>query len=143
FVKQALAGRAITVYGDGKQSRCFGYVGDVVKALTELMDHPDGVGQVFNIGSQEEVSIGELAQRVKTLTESNSEIVKVPYDAAYEEGFEDMPRRIPDTSKIQKLIGFRPTVSLDQILERIIAFYREAPSAVTSDGRPLAAAVSG
>src|SRR5207247_4012748 len=108
FVKQALAGRPITVYGNGKQSRCFGYVGDVVGALIKLVDHGDAVGEVFNIGSNEEITILELAQRVKKLTRSESEIVFVPYDEAYEEGFEDMPRRIPDISKVSALVGFRP-----------------------------------
>ena len=128
FVKQALAGRPITVYGDGKQTRCFGYVGDVVGALIKLMDHPDSVGQVFNIGSTEEISISQLAEKVKKLTDSNSEIVFVPYDEAYEEGFEDMPRRVPDTSKINKLVGFKPEMTLDGILETVIGFHRGRPS---------------
>src|SRR5215213_740036 len=93
FVKQALEGRPITVYGDGTQTRCFAHVGDVVGALIKLMDHPEAVGQVFNIGSDEEVTIAELARRVKALTGSASEIVLVPYAEAYEQGFEDMPRR--------------------------------------------------
>ncbi len=122
FVRQALAGRPITVYGDGKQSRCFGYVGDVVGALTKLMDHEDAVGQVFNIGSNEEITILELAQRVKELTRSDSEIVFVPYDEAYEEGFEDMPRRIPDISKVSALVGFKPSMKLDGILQSVIDY---------------------
>jgi UDP-glucose 4-epimerase len=122
FVKQALAGRPITVYGDGKQSRCFGYVGDVVGALVKLMDHPDAVGQVFNIGSNVEISIVELAERVKQITHSDSEIVFVPYDQAYEEGFEDMPRRVPDISKISEFVGFRPEMSLDGILESVVDY---------------------
>ncbi|HYJ87149.1 MAG TPA: GDP-mannose 4,6-dehydratase, partial [Pyrinomonadaceae bacterium] len=113
FVRQALAGRPITVYGNGKQTRCFGYVGDVTGALVKLMDQPESVGQVFNIGSNEEISILQLAEKVKELTESNSEIVFVPYDEAYEEGFEDMPRRVPDISKIKKLVGFSPDMPLD------------------------------
>src|SRR5262249_30433990 len=113
FVRQALTGRPITVYGDGTQSRCFTFVGDVVSALVKLMAHPDAVGEVFNIGSAEEVSIAELAEVVKAMTGSRSEIVLVPYDEAYEAGFEDMPRRVPDTTKINKLIGFRPTVQLE------------------------------
>jgi UDP-glucose 4-epimerase len=125
FVKQALAGRAITVYGDGQQTRCFGYVGDVVGALIKLMDQPDAVGQVFNIGSNEEVSILELAQRVKELTNSSSEITFVPYDEAYEEGFEDMPRRVPDISKIGALVGFRPEMKLDGILQTVIKYHSE------------------
>jgi UDP-glucose 4-epimerase len=123
FVKQALAGRPITVYGDGTQSRCFGYVGDIVGALVRLMEHPDAVGQVFNIGSNEEVTIRELAERVKALTESDSEITFTPYDEAYEEGFEDMPRRVPDISKIQSLVGFRPQLSLDGILQSVINYH--------------------
>ncbi|HEY3027449.1 MAG TPA: GDP-mannose 4,6-dehydratase [Pyrinomonadaceae bacterium] len=122
FVKQALSGRPITVYGDGKQSRCFGYVGDVIGALAKLMDHPDAVGGVFNVGSNEEISILGLAERVRKLTQSKSEIAFVPYDEAYEEGFEDMPRRVPDISKVEKLIGFRPDMSLDGILKSVIDF---------------------
>jgi nucleoside-diphosphate-sugar epimerase len=122
FVKQALAGRPITVYGDGKQSRCFGYVGDVVEALINVMDHNDAVGNVFNIGSNEEISILGLAQRVKELTQSDSEIVFIPYDEAYEEGFEDMPRRIPDITKVGELVGFQPKMSLDGILHSVIDY---------------------
>ena len=122
FVKQALAGRPITVYGDGNQSRCFGYVGDVVGALVKLMDHDDAVGQVFNIGSNQEISILELAQKVKELTQSDSDIVFIPYDEAYEEGFEDMPRRVPDISKVSELVGFRPEMSLDGILKTVIDY---------------------
>jgi UDP-glucose 4-epimerase len=124
-VKQALAGRPITVYGDGKQSRCFGYVGDVVGALVKLMDHGDAVGHVFNIGSNIEISILELAERVKEIAQSNSEIVFVPYDEAYEEGFEDMPRRVPDIAKVSKLVGFRPEMKLDGILERVVDYQRQ------------------
>jgi len=134
FVKQALAGRPITVYGDGKQSRCFGYVGDVVGALIKLMDHDKAVGEVFNIGSNEEITIIELARRVKELTQSNSEIVFVPYDEAYEEGFEDMPRRIPDISKVNALVGFRPQMSLEGILQSVIDY---------QSGRVLTAADKG
>jgi UDP-glucose 4-epimerase len=128
FVKQALAGRAITVYGNGKQTRCFGYVGDVVGALIKLMDHSGSVGQVFNIGSTEEISILQLAEKIKELTQSDSEIVFVPYDEAYEEGFEDMPRRVPDTTKINQLVGFKPEMSLEGILETVINFHRGRPT---------------
>jgi UDP-glucose 4-epimerase len=128
FVKQALAGRPITVYGNGKQTRCFGYVGDVVGALIKLLDTTDSVGQVFNIGSTEEISILQLAEKVKELTHSSSEIVFVPYDEAYEEGFEDMPRRVPDTTKINKLVGFKPEIKLDGILETVISFHRSRPA---------------
>ena len=122
FVKQAMSGRPLTVYGDGEQTRCFGYVGDVVGALIKLMDHPDAVGDVFNIGSNEEISVKKLAERVKSVTQSNSEIVFVPYDEAYEEGFEDMPRRVPDISKVNALIGFKPEMTLDGILKSVISF---------------------
>src|SRR4051794_18544370 len=100
FVKQALTSRPITIHGDGRQSRCFTDVGDVVGALVALMDHPGAVGEVFNIGSSEEVTIEALAERIRELTASSSEIVHIPYEAAYGEGFEDMPRRVPDISKI-------------------------------------------
>ncbi len=126
FVKQALAGRPITVYGSGKQSRCFCYVGDVVGALVKLMDAQDSVGEVFNIGSNQEISILDLAKRVKQLTDSDSEIVFVPYDEAYEEGFEDMPRRIPDVAKVNKLIAFKPEKKLDEILQAVIDFHRDS-----------------
>jgi UDP-glucose 4-epimerase len=123
FVKQALAGTDITVYGDGTQSRCFGYVADVVDALIRLMNHRGSIGDVFNIGSTEEISILDLARRVKTLVGSPSAIVHVPYDEAYEAGFEDMPRRVPDVSKIDQLIGFRATTTLDDILHSVIDFH--------------------
>jgi UDP-glucose 4-epimerase len=123
FVKQSLAGRPITVYGTGKQSRCFCFVGDVVGALVKLMDRDDSVGEVFNIGSNQEISILDLAKRVKELTNSESEIVFVPYDEAYEEGFEDMPRRIPDIAKVNKLVGFKPEKKLDEILKAVIDFH--------------------
>jgi UDP-glucose 4-epimerase len=123
FVKQALSGRPITVYGSGEQTRCFGYVGDVVKALAALMDHPDAIGNVYNIGSSEEISINALAERVRDLAGSRSEIVHIPYDEAYEEGFEDMPRRVPDTSKIHSLVGFKPETTLDDILKSVIAYH--------------------
>ena len=128
FVRQALSGRPITVYGDGTQTRCFCYVGDVVNAIMRLMDRPEAVGQVFNIGSSEEVSIAELAEIVKVQTGSPSEIVQVPYSEAYEDGFEDMPRRVPDTTKINALIGFRPTLKLEEIIRRVIAYHRQAAS---------------
>ena len=122
FVRQALAGQPITVFGDGTQSRCFTDVSDVVGGLVGLMDHPHAPGEVFNIGSHHEVSILELAKKVKAMAKSDSEIVFVPYEKAYEEGFEDMPRRVPDTNKIAALIGYEPKVSLDEILERVIDY---------------------
>jgi UDP-glucose 4-epimerase len=124
MVKQALAGRPITVFGDGSQSRSFTYVGDVVRAVVALIDEPRAIGQVFNIGNGQEISIGELAERIKAMTNSASPVVKVPYDQAYEAGFEDMPRRVPDISKIRALIGYAPTVELEEILTRVIASLR-------------------
>ena len=122
FVRQALAGQPITVFGDGTQRRCFTDVSDVVSGLLGLMDHPDAPGEVFNIGSDHEVSILDLAKKVKAMAKSDSEIVFVPYEKAYEEGFEDMPRRVPDTSKIAALVGYEPKVSLDGILQRVIDY---------------------
>ena len=124
FVRQALAEQPITVFGDGTQSRSFTYVGDVVRAMVALINEPAAVGQVFNIGNGQEISINALAAKVKALTGSSSEIVRVPYDRAYEAGFEDMPRRVPDISKIKDLIGYAPTVELDEILTRVIEFTR-------------------
>jgi UDP-glucose 4-epimerase len=99
----------------------------VVGALVKLMDHTESVGQVFNIGSNEEVTILELAERIKKLTSSESEITFVPYDEAYEEGFEDMPRRVPDISKINALVGFRPRMTLDGILKSVVDFHSGRP----------------
>jgi UDP-glucose 4-epimerase len=124
FVTQALAERPITVYGDGTQRRCFCHVGDVVRALADLMERDDVYGEVFNIGSSEETEIGQLAHRVLEATGSSSEVTLVPYDVAYEEGFEDMQRRIPDTTKIRERIGWEPTKSLDQILADVIDEHR-------------------
>ena len=123
FVKQALAGRPITVYGNGKQSRCFCYVGDVVGALVKLMDNSKSVGEVFNVGSNQEITISDLAKRIKELAQSQSEIILVPYDEAYEEGFEDMPRRVPEITKVNKLIGFRPEMDLDGIIRSVIEYH--------------------
>jgi len=125
FIKQALRGEQIAVYGDGQQSRCFCYVKDTVAALIGLMDCEKAAGGVFNVGSTEEVTIAELAQKVKTLTGSSSEIVYVPYDEAYEQGFEDMRRRVPDISRIKKLIGFEPSYSLDDALRLTIEFLKK------------------
>ncbi len=134
FVKQALAGRPVTVYGSGKQTRCFCYVGDVIGALMKLMDDPKAVGEVFNVGSNQEISIMDLAKKVKQLTKSDSEIVLVPYDEAYEEGFEDMPRRVPDISKVNKQVGFHPRMDLDGILKSVIDFHsgKQAPEQKTN-----------
>jgi UDP-glucose 4-epimerase len=120
FVQQALAGRPITVFGDGTQSRSFTFVGDVVDALIALAQEPRAIGEVFNIGNTGEVTIQALAERVKQMTGSNSPIQLVPYDQAYEAGFEDMPRRVPDISKIRALIGYEPKLGLDAILRRVV-----------------------
>jgi UDP-glucose 4-epimerase len=125
FVRQALAGHPITVFGDGTQSRSFTYVGDVVTAMVALIDEPRAIGQVFNIGNGHEITIRELAEKVKKMTRSSSEIVTVPYDRAYEAGFEDMPRRVPDITRIQTLVGYRPTVDLDETLTRVIEHFRQ------------------
>jgi UDP-glucose 4-epimerase len=125
FVRQALAGQPITVFGDGTQSRSFTYVGDVVNALATLASEPRAIGQVFNVGNMGEISIRDLALRVKAMTGSSSTIEFVPYDQAYEAGFEDMPRRVPDISKLAELIGYEPKVGLDEIISRVIAYARE------------------
>ena len=125
FVRQALAGDPITIYGDGEQSRCFGDVADIVEATVKLAFHPGAIGQVFNIGSTEEVTIRELAERVITATESPSKIVYVPYEEAYAPGFEDMRRRVPDLGKIHQLIGYEPSYTLDATLRRVIVYERE------------------
>jgi UDP-glucose 4-epimerase len=124
FALQALMGKPITVYGDGKQSRCFSYVGEVVRALAALADCPAAVGQVVNVGAREEISIGHLAELVKSITGSSSPIVMVPYDQAYEEGFEDMARRLPDVSKLERLVGFSPAMGIRAIVESVVAHYR-------------------
>lgn len=124
FVRQALAGKPITVYGDGEQSRCFGYVGDVVEAVAKLIGEDAAYGRVFNIGSQEEITIAGLARLVKERLASPSEIVFVPYDQAYESGFEDMRRRVPDIRRIGELIGFVPRTSVAEIVDRVAAHER-------------------
>jgi nucleoside-diphosphate-sugar epimerase len=124
FVRQALRGQPITVYGDGSQSRSFTHVSDAVRALIQLMQHPAAVGEVFNIGSEAEMRIAELAQLVKAMTHSRSELRYVPYDEAYEEGFEDMPRRVPDIGKIKRLLNFEPTRNIEAIVQDVITYAR-------------------
>ncbi len=123
FVQQALKNEPITIYGDGKQSRSFTYVGDSIRAITKLMETDAAIGEVFNIGNDKEITIEELAQRVKKLADSSSEIVYIPYDEAYESGFEDMQRRRPNNSKIRKMIGYEPTKMIDEIILSIIDYY--------------------
>ncbi len=121
FIEQGLAGEPITVFGDGTQTRCFAHVADVVGALVKLMKTPEARGDVFNIGNAEEVTILQLAERVRALTGSKSPIRLVPYSQAYTAGFEDMSRRVPDLAKIRRTIGYQPTRGLDQILADVLA----------------------
>jgi UDP-glucose 4-epimerase len=125
FVQQALAGKPITVYGDGNQSRCFAHVADVVDAILKLVREPRAFGQIFNIGNDEEISINQLAEKIRDRINSSLPIRHVTYDDAYERGFEDMRRRIPDLTKIRKLIGYRVTRGIDDILDDVIAHSRE------------------
>lgn len=120
FVRQALSGEDITVYGDGSQCRCFGHVRDAVESVVRLMEIPDAVGEVFNVGSTEEISIGDLARKVLEVTGSDSEIRMIPYGEAYAEGFEDMPRRVPDVAKLERVTGFRPTTPLDTVILEVM-----------------------
>jgi UDP-glucose 4-epimerase len=125
FVRQALAGEPITVFGDGTQSRAFTHVSDVVGALLKLVKEPAAVGQVVNIGNVEEITIESLAERIRTLSGSSSIIKHIPYDEAYESGFEDMPRRVPDLARIEGLIGYKPVHGLDDILLQVIDYFRK------------------
>jgi len=134
FIGQALKNETITVYGTGKQSRCFLHVEDVVRALIQLIEHPKAVGNVFNVGSQEEITIEELAKEIIKLTKSKSKIKYIRYNEAYEEGFEDMQRRVPDTAKINKLIGFKPTYTLSEIIKDIVRYKRENPEIKKQSG---------
>jgi UDP-glucose 4-epimerase len=125
FVRQALAGEPITVFGDGKQSRSFTHVADVVHALIRLINEPKAIGQVINIGNIEETSIVALAERIRELCGSKSIIKFIPYDEAYESGFEDMPRRVPALAKVEGLIGYKPVHQLDAILTQVIDYFRK------------------
>jgi UDP-glucose 4-epimerase len=125
FVEQALAQRPITVFGDGKQTRCFAYVSDVVKGMIDLAVHPKAVGEIFNLGSNEEICIEDLAYMIKHTANSSSRIVYVSYDEAYEQGFEDMRRRVPSLEKASKLIGYSPRVKLNEIVKKVINFYKD------------------
>jgi UDP-glucose 4-epimerase len=125
FVRQALCGNPLSVYGDGKQSRCFTYVSDVVQAITSLIENPASLGEVFNIGSNEEITILELAEKIIELCHSTSSIEFIPYEQAYAPGFEDMRRRLPSIDKLTNLTGFSPQFSLPDSLKRIIEFERK------------------
>lgn len=132
LVRQALAGERLTIYGDGTQTRCFGHVRDVVRALSGLLRSEEAVGDVFNVGAQHEISIYDLALRIIEMTESSSELQLIPYDKAYEAGFEDMQRRVPDTTKIHNLLGWVPELTLDDILHETIAEARLEAAAAAS-----------
>lgn len=125
FVKSALQGKPIEVYGNGNQQRCFGHVADVVRAIEGLAFEPKAKGQVFNIGNTEEISILALAEKVRTMTKSSSSIKMIPYSEAYAPGFEDMERRVPSTTKINQLIGWKPTKNLEEILQDVINFEKQ------------------
>jgi len=125
FVRQALTGEDITVFGDGQQSRCFTYIGDVINEIVKLMENKKAEGEIFNVGGTEEVNMENLAKKVLAKTQSRSKLVYVPYEKAYPLGFEDMERRLPDLSKLKALTGYTPTRTLDEILDFIIAFKRK------------------
>jgi len=125
FVKQALTGKPITVFGSGKQSRCFTYVDDVVKAMIALMETPNAYGNIFNLGNEIEITIEDVAKKVKKMANSKSKIVYVPFEEAYEEGFEDMERRVPDLKKIRECIAYKPETDIDETLKIVINYYKE------------------
>jgi UDP-glucose 4-epimerase len=125
FVRQGLSGQTITVHGDGTQTRSFCHVSDVVGALVRLVDEPRAVGEVFNIGNDEEITIMALAERVRARTGGRSTIAAIPYEQAYESGFEDMPRRVPDLAKIRALVGYQPRADLDEILTDVIDYFQK------------------
>jgi UDP-glucose 4-epimerase len=120
FANHAVRNEAITVYGDGTQTRCFCFVGDVVGALIDLMNHPEAYGKVFNIGGTEEISMSDLAHKITDIAGSSSKIKYLSYEEAYEEGFEDMQRRVPDITRVNNLIGFEPSVGLDEIIRLVV-----------------------
>jgi len=132
FVRQALEDQPITVFGTGTQSRCFCYVGDTVAAVLKLLDAPQSVGQVFNIGSSEEISIEHLANLIKAKLNSSSQICHIPYDKAYEAGFEDMPRRVPSIAKIERFVGWQPSTSLDTTIDLIAEYFRQRQKPLTN-----------
>ena len=126
LVRQALTGADLTVYGDGEQRRCFCHVLDTVGALVALVDHPDAVGDVFNVGAQNEISMNALARLVLERSRSGSSIVHIPYEEAYEEGFEDVERRVPDIGKIERVVGWKPHLGLEEIVTDTIEFDRRS-----------------
>jgi UDP-glucose 4-epimerase len=144
LVKQALGGSDMTVFGDGCQSRCFTHVNDAVGALIALAESPEANGEVYNVGSTEEIAILELARRIKEMTASASRIVLIPYAQAYKDGFEDMMRRVPDLNKIEDIIGYRPSMNLEEILLSTITYHMEESSFAMKNGhRKVAGAAAG
>jgi UDP-glucose 4-epimerase len=137
FVKRALDGAPITVHGDGSQTRSFTWVGDVVNALQMLVAEPTTVGEVFNIGNGAEISIRDLAHKVKAMTGSQSAVEFVPYNAVFDEGFEDMQRRVPDISKIKRVVGYSPKVHLDEIIQNVVAYWQLERSLQTAKQQPV------
>ncbi len=136
FVANALLGRPIQVYGNGRQSRCFTYVADTVEYLIRLSELPAAEGQIYNVGNNQEITIAALAEKVRAMSGSESEIVTIPYDEAYAEGFEDMLRRIPDLSKVRRATGYKPRHDLDETLRRVIDYVRQAgPETLLAPGR--------
>jgi UDP-glucose 4-epimerase len=142
FVRWALAGDPITIHGDGSQTRSFTWVGDVVWAMQALINEPRAAGQVFNIGNGEEISIRDLALKVREMTDSKSDLVFTPYERVFDNSFEDMPRRVPDIGKLRRLIGYEPRVQLNGIIESVIRYWddqqgsrRRRDSAVARQGR--------
>ena len=125
FVTQALKSEPVTIYGTGKQSRCFLHVRDVVDTLVKLMNSEEAVGKVFNIGSQEEITIEDLARKIIDITKSKSKITYISYEEAYEEGFEDMERRVPDTTKVKRAVGFKPTMDLEGTIKSVVEYYKK------------------
>lgn len=139
FVKQGLLGQPITIHGDGTQSRCFSYVGDVVRAMVALAEHPAAVGEIYNIGSDQEITINALAQLVQEMTGHRSAPIHIPHDQVYGEDFEDMPRRVPNIAKLRALIGFEPTLDIRGILDKVIAYHRHREVGRSRPtGRPFA-----
>lgn len=125
FIKQALLNQPMTVYGDGRQTRSFAYVADAVDAVVALAGHKKAIGRIFNIGNPKPISISDLAEKIKKMAKSSSKIVHIPYEKAYEKGFEDMRHRQPDITRIKKLIGFKPKVGIDEMLENVIKDFQK------------------
>ncbi len=139
LVKQALNGEDMTVFGDGSQSRCFTHVKDAVGALIALAENTEANGEVYNIGSTEEISILDLAHKIKKMAASDSEVVLIPYEKAYKDGFEDMMRRVPDLTKINRAIGYRPSMDLEEILQSTIQYHMEESGFALKNGHRKAA----